>query len=98
MYVNNYGFIDKRGRLLSLHQLRIDEPEDCERTVVRGSRDFGKRGDLFEVGNIELRDNQIGAYATTAGRERYTVGFMYDVPWYKRILIRLKIRWKPDYQ
>lgn len=97
MNLNDYGFIDESGRLLSLPQLSVNEPCDTE-LVCGGTPSFKQRGDQFEVGVGPLRGIQIGAFAITAGRGRYTLGFTSAVPWYKRFLIRLKIWLKPVYQ
>jgi hypothetical protein len=56
------GFIGPTGALLSLPQLDNDHPGPGDEQVsVRGSTTFEKRGDLFEIGPIDLPDKQIGA-------------------------------------
>ena len=97
MCLKDYGFINKSGRLLSLPQLWTDEPEPDENIGVRGKPYFTQHGDLFETGPIVLRDEQIGAFAITAGQKRHILDFGDDVPLYKRLRIRLKVWWKPRY-
>lgn len=95
----DYGFIGSTGALLSIPQLDNDDVGARDDQVsVRGSTTFEKRGDLFEIGPIDLRDKQIGAYAVTLGSERCVTGFNYDVPVHKRLWFRLKISWKRSYQ
>lgn len=98
MNLKDYGFIDETGRLFSLPQHWADEPINDERIVIRGNRSFTQRGDLFEVGNIELRNNPVGAFAITVGQSYYTLGFRYDISWCKQLWMRIKVRWKPRYQ
>ena len=87
------------GALLSLPQLYADEAGDnYDQVAVRGTTTFEKQGDLYETGPVDLGDKQIGAYAVTLGSERCIVGFNFDVPAYKRLWLRLKIRWKRSYQ
>lgn len=95
MFLRDYGFITEGGTLLSLPDLIAhDIGEDLE-VISSAKSSLDKRGEIFEIGNIILRDNQIGAYAVTAGQEHPTLGFAYDVRWYKRALINIKIWWRP---
>lgn len=96
--LKDYGFIGATGNLLSLPDLLVNEPGHHEEIVSRGAASLEKRGDLFEIGNIELRDEQIGAFAITVGQERYVLGFGGSVPWYKRNWIAIRIWWKRIYQ
>jgi hypothetical protein len=97
MELRDYGFIAETGNLLSLPDLWANDPgPDDERVAMRGSRVFEKRGALFEIGPVSLRDRPIGAFAITAGRDRYSLGFR-DISLCRRSLIRLKIWWKPTY-
>jgi hypothetical protein len=96
--LRDYGFVGPTGALLSLPLLDADSPGDEDDGVgLRGKTTFEKRGDIFEIGPVKLGGQQIGAYAVTLGSERYVVGFNYDVPLLKRLVLRLKIKTKPAY-
>ena len=90
MRIQDCGFIDEKGRLLSLPQLLVDEPEE-DNIPVHGTGDFDKRGDVIEYGPVTLRDKQIGAYAITAGQDFHRIAFHRDVAWITRLRLRLKI-------
>jgi hypothetical protein len=73
MVLRDYGFImpsgPPGGRLLSLPQFHIDDDDPDDRpTVGHGNAAFEKRGDWFEPGSVQLRDEPIGAYTVTAGK------------------------------
>lgn len=97
--LSDYGFISTSGGLLSYPLLEVAEPGDEYHCVtVRGKSAFEKRGDLFEIGSVPLGGELIGAYAVSAGSERMTLGFRYDLPFWKRCFIRMKIWRKRRYE
>lgn len=100
IYLKDYGFVDKLGRLLSLPELNSNEPElELYKNIfIRGTYSLDKRGDLFEIGPFLLGNEQIGAFAITAGQKRNTIDLQYDIPWHKRFWIKFKVWWKPKYQ
>lgn len=91
----DWGFVDGRGRLLSVPQLSADEPMD--HISVVGSALLETRNSSFATG-LQLRDRQIGAYAITTAQTRRTVAFRHDVQWHTRSLLRLRIWWGPSFQ
>ena len=96
--LSDYGFILASGGLISYPRLEVDEPgDDYNCVTVRGKSAFEKRGDLFEIGSVPLEGELIGAYAVSAGSERMALGFSFNIPWWKRYLLKLKIWWKPTY-
>ena len=90
------GFVDSRGRLLSLPQLWANEPGD-DRPSIEGSALLERRNASFVTG-LRLRDEQIGAYAITTSQTCRTLAFRHDVPWPMRFLLRLKVWWGPSFQ
>lgn len=99
LQVHDYGFIDERGRLLSLPDLwanTFDDQEDG--TATRGKTTLEKRGDIWEVAYVTLRDKQIGAYAKTVGQTSRSVDISRSIPKYKRWYLRLKIWWAAEWQ
>jgi hypothetical protein len=91
--LRDYGFISATGMLLSVPDMLTHEPLDHEGVSVQGRSLLAKRGDVFEIGNIKIRDAKVGAFAMTAGRDRYAVGFDNAIPWHRRYWIWLKIWW-----
>jgi hypothetical protein len=99
MVVTDFGFFDATGRLLSLPYLWQAEPEPHDEPVsIDGSSELAARNASIEVRGITLRDTQIGAFAITSSQPHRTLGFRFDVPWWRRCLLRLRIRWAPRLQ
>ena len=96
MELRDWGFIDERGRLLSLPDTWAHEP-DIDGPSSQGSAFLEKRNASFVTG-LWLRDKQIGAYAVTTSQNHRTLGFRHDVSWHKRCWLRLKIWWGPAFQ
>jgi hypothetical protein len=97
MVITDFGFFDAAGRLLSLPYLWQDEPDDDPISIDGGS-ELATRNTSMEVRGITLRDSQIGAFAITSSQQHRTLGFRYDVPWWRRWWLRLKVRCKPGLQ
>ena len=96
--LKDYGFIDAKGNRLSVPDMLVNEPGHHEQICSEGTRCLEKRGDVFAIGNLDVPDGQIGAYALTVTRERYVLGFSGGVPWYRRGWIRIRMRWNRGYQ
>jgi len=94
LQLRDYGFIDERGRLLSLPDLWASEFDDeRDETSTRGSTTLEKRGDIWEVAYVTLKGRQIGAYAVTVGQTSKSIHLRHEIPIYRRWYLRLKI-WK----
>lgn len=92
----DYGFIMESHKLLSILYLNDDEPGDYG-TVVEGSRFLKSRNENYEIGTT-LRDRPIGAYARTVSQDYPTLGFRYDVRWWRAFWVRLVLRAKAKYE
>jgi len=99
MKLKDYGFIDRSGAMLSLPALDAFEsrPED-DHVPVSGSSSLEKRGDIFEIGPVRLRDKQIGAYAITVGQRFRRTAFHGDIGLPMRLWLKIKIAFKPKFQ
>nr|GEU29185.1 hypothetical protein [Tanacetum cinerariifolium] len=76
LQIHDYGFVDESGRLLSLPDLWANSLDDRDDgTCTRGTTTLEKRGEIWEVAYVRLRDRQIGAYAMTVGQTRRRVNF-----------------------
>jgi hypothetical protein len=97
--LRDFGFIDEKGRLLSVPDLWANDPCDRDDGVVTsGSTTLEKRGDTWEVAYVRLRDKQIGAYAITIGQRSRSVDLSDDVPLFQRAYLRWKIWKKTEWQ
>lgn len=89
MTIQDYGFFDRRGRLLSIPDMLANE--DCDDGIcIGGSVLLEKRGSTFELAYVVLRDDQIGAFAKTTGQDTPKLCFRPGVKWYLRWMIRMK--------
>jgi len=94
MQLFDYGFIDRRGHLLSLPDMWANSDDDPgEGTWLHGKTLLEKRGDIWEVAYLRLRDEQIGVYAITVGQTWRRMDFHPSLPWYRRIYLWWKV-WK----
>lgn len=97
--VADYGFVDMRGRLLSLPALWEESSDgENEGLMTAGESTLTKRGDTWEVCGQQLRDGQVGAYAITVGQTRRRIDFRSDIPMCRRLYLRLKIWKRADWQ
>ena len=93
----DYGFILRSGRLLSLPQLWIDEPNDkWSSPLIDGSSVLEKRGDIFSVSYQELHDEVVGAYCQSAAQDRPRVGFRHDISKWSRLVISIRTVFAPN--
>jgi hypothetical protein len=97
--LRDYGFIDENGRLLSIPDLMTNDPFDQNDGVMTsGQTILEKRGDIWEIAYVRLRDKQIGAFAITVGQTSRSIDLSDAIPMYHRLYLRWKIWKKAEWQ
>ena len=93
MTIQDYGFFDSQGRLLSIPDMLANN--ECDDGICFGGATFlEERGSIFEISYVLLRDRQIGAYAKTAGQDSPLLRFRPGVRWYLRWWLSTKARFQ----
>ena len=87
--VSDYGFIDSDHRLRSI-QLELEECFDDTQVIGRGESLLDGYSSIFERGYVR-RPAPIGAFARSATQSRPRLSFDSDVPFWTRLVIRLRI-------
>jgi hypothetical protein len=89
--LTDWGFIEPDGSFQSMRMSWESGVLQSEEITNRGSTDLAIRGDTFESGYI--RGIPLGAFATSVIRRRPRICFDSDVPWWRRMRIRLRLLW-----
>jgi hypothetical protein len=98
MTVSDFGFVDVSGARLSLPDLWANEHGSDDGVCFSGSTVFEKKGDTYSIMYQELRDDQIAAYAKTAGMDQPQLSFRYGVPAWRRLWVKFRFRFIPRFQ
>ena len=89
VYLADYGYVMRTGRLLSLPNLDANDPDD-EPRIIYGDRRLETRNASFQTGTT-LRDRAVGVYAITTSQARPTIAFRHDTPAWMRRWLQIKL-------
>jgi hypothetical protein len=94
--LTDWGFIEADGRFSSIPMDWEVDPSLGEDLAAVGSSELASRGAVFETGYTR-RDDAFGVFAKSVTQKRPRICFAREMPYRRRILIRLRLLLRPNY-
>lgn len=94
--LTDWGFIEADGRFNSFRMAWETGGLQNEQITSCGSSEIERFGAYFETGYVR-NDTPLGAYAISITQHRPTLCFDSEMPYWRRLWIRLRLLFQPRY-